>query len=235
MKTCGMITCALIYHPTRAYFKFTINLRRHFARSPFVEQVMSAFTNFKWTTASDFTSEPYRVRASSALEQIDWNALAEVAEESRKIPCKVGEQYGLGGRHIVREILFDDGVHWIGRVSIPRVNFNAEENFVPQPVRQSWTADKAAEMQSEIDTMSFVREHTDISIPRVFAYDTTATNPVGAPFMLMECVKGTCGMDMANSLHNIPTHFRGKYYAAEAAILVSALQDWVNCSSSFGT
>jgi hypothetical protein len=48
-----------------------------------------------------------------------------------------------------------------------------------------WTADKAVEMQSEIDTMSFVREHTNISIPRVFASDTTATNPVGAPFMLM--------------------------------------------------
>jgi hypothetical protein len=196
---------------------------------------MSDFTNFKWTTATDFTSEPYRVRASAALKYIDWDALVEAAEESRKRPCKVGEQYGLGGRHVVREILFDDDVHWIGRVTIPGVNFNAEENFVPKPVTQSWTADKAAEMQSEIDTMSFVREHTDICVPRVFAYDTAATNPVGAPFMLMECVKGTCGMDMPDSLQDIPTQFRGKYYAAEAAILVSIITDWVNCSSSFGT
>jgi hypothetical protein len=196
---------------------------------------MSDFTNFKWRTTTGIGSEPYRVRASTALEYIDWHALATAAEESRKIPCKVGEQYGLGGRHVVREILFDDNVHWIGRVSIPSVNFNAEENFVPKPVTHVWTADEAAEMQSEIDTMSFVRERTDIPIPRVFTYDTTATNPVGAPFMLMECVKGTCGMDIPDSFHDIPIQFKDKYYAAEAAILVSIFTDWVNRRLSSGT
>jgi hypothetical protein len=80
--------------------------------APFVEQVMSDFTNIKWRTITGITSEPYRVLASAALEYIDWDALATAAEESRKRPCKVGEQYGLGGRHVVREILFHDDVHW---------------------------------------------------------------------------------------------------------------------------
>lgn len=83
--------------------------------------------------------------------------------------------------------------------------------------------------------MSFVRERTDIPIPRVLTYDTTATNPVGAPFMLMECVKGTCGMDIPDSFHDIPIQFKDKYYAAEAVVLVSIFTDWVNRRLSSGT
>jgi len=181
------------------------------------------FTNFKWNTVTDNTSEPYRVRASKAVEYLDWNALRIAAEEARNIPCTVGDQYGLGGRHVVREIVFDDDVHWIGRVNIPQVNFKAEELYLPNPVHHFWTATHAAEMQSEIDTMSFIREYTDIPIPEVFSYDTSATNPVGAPFMLMECFMGTCAMDMPESFQDIPSRFKLKYFKSEAAILVSVL------------
>jgi hypothetical protein len=127
------------------------------------------FTNFQWATVTDTDSEPYRVRAMKALEYIDWDALCTVAKEARNIRCEIGDQYGLGGRHVVREIVFDDGVHWIARVSIPSVNCTPEENYIPTPVGQTWTTLKATEMQSEIDTMSFVRDRTTISVPRVFA------------------------------------------------------------------
>lgn len=182
------------------------------------------FTNFKWNTVTDNTATPYCVRASKALEYIDWDALRTVAEKMRDIPCTVGDQYGLGGRHVVREIVFDDDIHWIGRVNIPQVNFKAEDLYIPNPVHHFWTSVNATEMQSEIDTMSFIREHTDVPIPRVFSYDTTATNAIGAPFMLMECLMGTCAMDMPESFQNIPNQFKHKYFDSEAAILVSAIR-----------
>ena len=178
------------------------------------------FTHFKWSNSAD-SSKPYQVRESKALEYIDWNALNNVAAQSRNIPCAIGFQYGIGGRHLVREILFDDDIHWIARVRIPPVNFSAKENFVPKPVSHSWTANKAAEMQSEIDTMAFLREHTDIPVPQVFEYETTPNNKVGAPYMLMECCFGTCAVDMPDSRSDIPIQFKEKYVAVEAGILVT--------------
>ena len=184
----------------------------------------SKFTNFNWATWTDATSEPYRVRGSKAVEYIHWGALLTLATETRNIPCEIGEQFGLGGRHVVREIVFDDGEHWIARVGIPPVNHNKEENYIPTPLPSSWAAKDAAMMQSEIDTMSFLREHTDISLPCIFTYDTTATNTVGAPYMLMECVQGTCAVDMPDSRSAIPQEYKTKFYASEASILVRRLE-----------
>ena len=178
------------------------------------------FTKFKWNNGMDVTSEPYRVRALMALEYINWDALKLEASRVRSVPCHLGNQYGFGGRNVVREIVFDDNVHWIARVKIPGVNFDASESYIPKPVKDSWSATCATEMQSEIDTMSFVRESADIPTPHIFAYDVTATNSVGAPFMLMECYDGTCAMDMPDSFQDIIAQFRHKYYRAEAEILV---------------
>lgn len=178
------------------------------------------FTHFKWSTSAD-SSKPYQIRELKALEYIDWNALSDVAAQSRNIHCAVGTQYGIGGRHLVKEIVFDDDVHWIARVRIPAVNFSADENFIPKPVSHSWTANKAAEMQSEIDTMAFLRERTDIPVPQVFKYETTPNNKVGAPYMLMECCFGTCAVDMPDSRSDIPIQFKEKYVTVEAGILVA--------------
>lgn len=180
-----------------------------------------SFTKFNWATISDSTSKPYRIRAVKALEYIDWVALRTVATKARNIPCAIGDQYGLGGRHVVREIVFDDDEHWIARVGIPPVNFREDQNHIPAPLRQTWTTDKSREMQSEIDTMSFLRQNTGIPIPRVFVFDATSTNTVGAPYMLMECCMGTCAMDMPDSLGDIPSQYKAKYFASEASILVN--------------
>lgn len=180
------------------------------------------FTKFNWREAvTPATSEPYRVLASKAVDYIDWKALRMAAEKVRAIPCAVGEQYTLGGSHVIREIVFDDDVHWIARVRMARINKNADEHYIPKQVHDFWTDALAAEMQSEIDTMSYVREHTDIPVPQVYSYDTTATNPVGAPFMLMECFAGTLGIEMPDGFQAIPDQFKQKYSDAEAAILVS--------------
>ena len=134
------------------------------------------------------------------------------------MPCKFGQQYGFGARHVVRELVFDDDVHWIARVNLPEMNPNTDEN-VSNPISFSWTPASAAAMQSEIDTMSFVREYTDIPVPHVFFYDISAINPVGAPYMFMECIKGDSGMDMP-AQYEIPAQYQAKYTDAEASIVV---------------
>jgi len=78
-------------------------------------------------------------------------------------------------------------------------------------------------MQSEIDTMSFIREYTDIPVPQVFLYDTSADNAVGAPYMLMECIKGNSALDVAAHPHKIPAQYHAKYIDAEASIVVRTL------------
>lgn len=51
----------------------------------------------------------------------------------------------------------------------------------------------AAAKLSEIATMKFVRDsglYPDVRVPEVYAWDTTFTNPVGAPYVFMEFVPG---------------------------------------------
>ena len=74
------------------------------------------YTNFTWHTEARYWSEEKKMGIRKFIEFVDWNALGRIASEIRKVPYSVGEQYGTGGRNVVREIVFDDDVHWIGRV-----------------------------------------------------------------------------------------------------------------------
>jgi len=112
------------------------------------------------------------------------------------VRCKVGKRYCFGGRHAVREIVFEDDVHWIARVQLPDVNPDASEKYVPKPVGFGWTKERyvenAAKMQSEIDTMAYIRDMTDVPVPQVFFAETKVENPVGAPYMFMDGTLISC-------------------------------------------
>lgn len=43
---------------------------------------------------------------------------------------------------------------------------------------------------SEVATMDFLRSVLEIPVPRVLGYSTAADNPVGAEYILMECLRG---------------------------------------------
>ena len=126
----------------------------------------------------------------------------------------------------MREIVFEDDVHWIARVQLPEVNPDASEKYIPKPVGFGWTVEQhvenAAKMQSEVDTMCYIREMTDVPIPRVFFADTKVDNPVGAPYMFMECIRGNSGMDMPGDFQ-VPKKYADKFLAAEAAMMVLRL------------
>lgn len=127
----------------------------------------------------------------------------------------------------MREVVFDDDVRWIARVGIPGVNMNKDEHYIPTPLRHTWTTFEATEMQSEIDTMLFVRQNTDIPVPDIFVFDCTCTNAVGASYMLMECIMGTCVVDVQSD-HHVPVQYKDKYFTAEASVLVMSFTHSAN-------
>ena len=184
------------------------------------------FTKFRWQSLQKNPNKQtsYQVREKICLKSIiDWEALRQSAEKLRNVPCKVGENFCFGGRHAVREIVFDDDVHWIARVQLPEVNPHASEKYMPNPVGFGWTAEQhvqnAAKMRSEVDTMCYIREMTDVPVPRVFFVETRVNNPVGAPYMFMECIMGNSGMDMPGDFQ-VPRKYADKFLAEEAAMMV---------------
>jgi hypothetical protein len=46
--------------------------------------------------------------------------------------------------------------------------------------------------------MKYIREHSTILVPEVFAFDSTVDNPIGSPYMFMECVKGNAITDLTS-------------------------------------
>lgn len=184
---------------------------------------MSTFTNFRWSDARHSSAEPYRVRATKSIETINWAALNDVAASYRSVGCTLGQQYGFGGRHVVREIVFDDNIRWIARVGIPPINHNEDEKYEPKPIHETFTAEKEREMQSEIATMAYVRQNTSVSVPEVFSYDCTTDNAVGAPYMLMELILGAAVVDFRDD-HQIPEKYKEKFMIEEASISVRTPQ-----------
>jgi hypothetical protein len=170
------------------------------------------FTKFRWPVNESNVKDEYLALQKASLEFICWEALKVAAEKLRNLTCQVGKQYRFGAPHVVREFLFDDGVRWIARVNLPETNLSVEDNYIPKPISSTWTSEAAAAMRSELDTMSFLRDNTDIPIPMVYF-------SVGAPYIFMECIQGNSAMDMPGQ-YEILAEYRAKYLEAEASVIV---------------
>ena len=60
-----------------------------------------------------------------------------------------------------------------------------------------WTAERRFTMESEIATMKFIAESTDIPVPTIFGHRTSIEgNPVKLPYMLMQCIRGNMLFDL---------------------------------------
>ncbi|KAJ8579854.1 hypothetical protein M405DRAFT_835299 [Rhizopogon salebrosus TDB-379] len=124
----------------------------------------------------------------SALRKSKWvnlSALVDFATTRLSKPaCQSIELLGYGTYNNVYKLVFVDGSEIAA--SLAR---HDEEDFNPQA------------KLSEIATMQFVRTsglYPDIVIPQLYAWDVTFTNPVGAPYVLMDVI---CGRNL-NRLNN---------------------------------
>lgn len=51
-------------------------------------------------------------------------------------------------------------------------------------------------MESEIATMKYIANNTEIPVPKVYAHSCTAKNQVKTPFLLMQCIQGNMLYDL---------------------------------------
>lgn len=112
------------------------------------------------------------------LQQLEQAAFkARIRQDKTADPgvtCAVNtSSFANGMVHIVLEISFSDGVYWVARIRHRQVH-----------------AKSAAILLSEIATMKTLKERTSIPVPQVFAYELSSSNPVGYPYILMECLEG---------------------------------------------
>ncbi|KAH6724277.1 hypothetical protein BKA61DRAFT_627028 [Leptodontidium sp. MPI-SDFR-AT-0119] len=118
-------------------------------------------------------------RSARTFQHTDWMSLlkeAQILNGGRS--CTFDGPYHAGGRHIVRRLEFIDG----GDLWLVRIPITAERQFA---------------MESEIATMKYYAECTDIPVPTIFEYRTSIDgNPVKLPYMLMQCIRGNMLFDL---------------------------------------
>jgi hypothetical protein len=101
----------------------------------------------------------------------------DVPEEKQPHRCTVIQPPNCGSFNLLYTLEFQDGVKWVLRIPCPGEN----GHFTPAASRL---------IRSEAMTMNFVRENTSIPIPKIYAFDESTNNEVGAPYILMDCVEG---------------------------------------------
>lgn len=90
---------------------------------------------------------------------------------------------------------------------------------MPLPTLASLQAGNAA-LGTEIATMQFIREHSGLAVPRVFAYALDENNPAAVAYMLIEALPGIVAMDALGGYKVlrgvIPTQYRRPFYRSVA-------------------
>ena len=142
----------------------------------------------KWSGISELmrSDSPMAKGLQDMLDKVDLEGLRSIASSLRNgLKCTISEKYTCGAYNLVFEILFDDGKSWIARLrSASPIQVVSQELVFESPTYKQHI------MESEVATMNYVRRHTTIPVPEVYAFDTTSTNPAKSPYILMECIQG---------------------------------------------
>lgn len=126
------------------------------------------------------------------------------------VTCSVDlTKFTSGFNNVVVELAFSDNVHWIARI----------------PYKALDDGDKTA-MLSEIATIKIIQQETTIPVPQIFDFETSAAQPFGYPYILMEYLGGC---SLSNGLaFAIPA----QYHAKVAKQLANALTELQNLTFS---
>lgn len=159
------------------------------------------FHGYRWSGLSTFPEGTlWHERATELHRRIDWEALCAYSSGAQHGErCSLDPQIGMGGRHMVRILNLEKGFRWIARLRMTSAD----------------TEDQRREacflLQREVDCMRHVQSRTTVPVPADFAYVANCDNPIGAPFMLMECLPGKAAIDL--EFQGIPTPYRCSFSA----------------------
>jgi isoamyl acetate esterase len=126
-----------------------------------------------WNSVAQANAEIHK-----AIQIINFESLCEIAFELRKTPCTINRRRcAYGGVNILFELEFAD-CFWIARIRRP-------DEVYP-------TEGTDSVMESEVTTMRFVYNNTNIPVPAIYGYDAHfgSQNKVGMPYILMEAMPG---------------------------------------------
>lgn len=158
-----------------------------------------------WNTVQDFLQDSDN-QTTDCFHQTRWDELCRIASGfAGDLECMALYQVTSGLNNIVRVLEFSDQTRWVAQVHIRRSN-------IPLVNR--------TKLSTEIATMQFIKENSDLTVPRVFAYEFDENNPVNAAFMLMELLPGVVAMDAlgGRKVHRgvIPREHRQSFYRSVA-------------------
>ncbi|KAK5788374.1 hypothetical protein VI817_009332 [Penicillium citrinum] len=133
-----------------------------------------------WSTVEAFL-EKNDSQTSYWFHETQWDELCRhAADLAGQSQCVALDRVTCGLNNITRVLEFPNKTCWIARIHIRR---------------SSSPFNSSASLKSEIATMQFIKEQSDLPVPRVFGYDTNEENPVGSAYILMEFLPGIAAMD----------------------------------------
>ncbi|KAJ7488568.1 hypothetical protein B0H11DRAFT_2013032 [Mycena galericulata] len=122
----------------------------------------------------------YSLAVSRVLASFDLQSLEDEATRVMKKGCIGSYPIAQGGFNTVFVLTFEDGTDVIARLARSAFNDNAE--CTEDGLTHSFF--------SEVATLAFVKHHTSIPVPEVYHVESSAGNPVGARYILMEQILG---------------------------------------------
>ncbi|KAF7541418.1 hypothetical protein G7054_g590 [Neopestalotiopsis clavispora] len=133
-----------------------------------------------WTSVQTFLQSGDD-EAIACFKQVKWDQLCGIASDANQsLECVVLDHIASGWNHAVRQLEFSDKSRWAARIPISR----------GQPPSSIGT-----KLGKEVATMQFIRDHSTLRVPQVFAYHTDANNAAETAFMLIEMLPGIVAMD----------------------------------------
>ena len=159
-----------------------------------------------WTTVHDFLQDGDR-RAASCFRRVQWDQICLIASKANHdVECVALDLVTSGLNNLVRLLEFSDQSRWAARIQIKTTTSPQAGN---------------AKLEAEVATVQFIKERSDLVVPRVFAYALDENNPAEVAYMLIEVLPGIVAMDALGGydVHRgvIPTQYRAPFYRSVAA------------------
>ncbi|EJD42368.1 hypothetical protein AURDEDRAFT_115131 [Auricularia subglabra TFB-10046 SS5] len=127
---------------------------------------------------------------------LHFEAIERVASACRDgLRCTANrEKYAAGRHNIAIELVFQDGIVWIARLTTDHSELSP--------------ADIVRRIRCEVATLHILADKTIVPVPTIFAYSETQDNPIGCPYVLMSALEGyppeAVGLAYTSSNQRIP-------------------------------
>lgn len=109
----------------------------------------ACWAGFNTYNVGSVAGRTLRHRATKFFAAVEWDALAHLSSGLRNgIPCRFEGSFAIGYHNMVRHIVFEDGINWVARLRLPRLESVSPVNEMLEDARA---------LKIEIATMKFIK------------------------------------------------------------------------------